>query len=1033
MNDQGSHQWPEEEPGDRRWPEQGQGGQSANPPWPSGDDRPRPPRSQERRPPRPPQQGQPGQPPRPGPPPAQPPGGRAPERGRPLPPPPASRGGQRPPQHPQPPQPPQPPPGRGQQPGQPGQPQPQRPGGGHGTPGGDRPARQRPAGAPGERPLPPGARRSQQPPGTPQGPARSASGAPPQGGRRPGGSPDGARPSGPPRRPGERPGGAAAAGAAAGGAAAAGRPGDPGDGADREPELITHRAYNGTADGRDQDGYDDYDDGENRHHEPGLDNGHGGDGGDGFDDGEPRPKKGKAALTPAQRKKRRWKIVRRSAYAIVGLFFVLPAIAFAITYFLVDVPDPEDVAQDQAKVVTYLYADGETEMGRDIPPDGGNRILLKPHEIPDDVKHAVYAAEDATFETNPGFDVTGILRAVYNQATGGVGGGSTITQQYVKVATENDEYSITRKWTEIVKAFKMSNEQSKDEIITAYLNTIYFGRGAYGIQTAAQAYYGKDATDLTASESALIAGMIQQPSRVNKPEVREERWNYVMDQMVANNWLPKAERDQATVPELIPDDEATPDTITGTERFIQAKVNAELAEKGYPEEKLRAGGYRVYLTIDQEAQSAAEQAVNNVMEGEPELLKEALTAVDPETGGVLAYYGGPYEADGNQYDWASAQRNPGSSYKPFDLVALLEQGKGLGEIYDGSSPRTFGDREVRNSEDTQCPQCTVAEAMKLSINTVFFDIVVNEVGPQAVAEAARAAGIPEKGSGVDAKETMPTMDGNISIGGGHTMVSTLHMANAYATFASGGIRHDVHFVAKLTTSDGEVVFDETSEVATEGEPAFAEDPERNKQIAGNVTESLEPVLEQSQLLCAGGRECAGKTGTHQFDDGSGMRVNENSEAWMVGYTPQVSAAVWVGSGENRPINNAAGGAIYGSGLPGEIWKLFMDTYLEGKPMLEFDEVELIGKPPAPPPTVPQDDASSSESSESTTTTPETTTPETSTPELPTEPSFPPGESDDPGNPGGPPDPSDGEDEDDDGWPPWNSGRGDGDTESTEEF
>ncbi|MEY7973521.1 transglycosylase domain-containing protein [Saccharomonospora xinjiangensis] len=807
---------------------------------------------------------------------------------------------------------------------------------------------------PGERPVPPPPGRRQ----PPQATARSAEGAPPQAGRRPG-SP-GQRP---PRRPGERPANSAAAGAAAG--AGAGALAGSGE---REPELITHRAYNGTADAPgDYDRFDDdgFDGGdrlddrvEERHHEPGL-----GDEGDGD---APRKKKGKAALTPAQRRKRRWKIIRRSLYAFVTLFFVLPAIAFAITYFLVDVPSPEEVAEQQAKVVTYYYADGKTEMGRDVPPDGGNRILLKPHEITPQVKHAVYAAEDATFETNPGFDVSGILRAVYNQLTGGVGGGSTITQQYIKKATENEEYSITRKWTELVKAFKMSNEQSKDEIITAYLNTIYFGRNAYGIETAAQAYFGKSAKEINASEAALLAGMIQQPGRSEYPEVRQKRWNYVMDQLVANGWLTKAERDAAKLPQLIDLEDSRPETISGPERFIQQRVKEELEAKGYPEEKLQAGGYRVYLTIDQKAQEAAEQAVKQVMEGEDPELQEALVAVDPKTGAVRAYYGGPYdpEVPGGQYDWASAQRNPGSSFKPFDLVALLKKGKGLGETYDGTSPRMFGDRPVRNSNNESCgPNCTVEEAMKRSINTVFFDIVVNEVGPQAVVDAATEAGVPEKGSGVDGRPTMPTLDGNISIGGGDTMVSPLHMAAAYATFADDGIRHETHFVAKLTTADGEVVFDETSEVATEGEPAFSDDAAESKQIAGNVTKSLIPVLEHSELTCAGERDCAGKTGTHQYVDPSGATVDENAEAWMVGYSPQISAAVWVGTGKNQPIRDAAGNRVYGSGLPGEMWKLFMDAYHEGKPLMEFPEVEPIGKiPTTPPPETSQPPVTDSSSS-----------------------------------------------------------------------
>ncbi|PRX47661.1 membrane peptidoglycan carboxypeptidase [Prauserella shujinwangii] len=735
----------------------------------------------------------------------------------------------------------------------------------------------------------------------------------------------------------------------------------------REPELLTHHVHNGTTGGPayggaggvdghggydghgDHDGYDEYDDRwsdeqEHRFHESGLDD----------EDGD-----GKPVLTPEERKRRRWKRIRRAAYAFVAIFFVLPALAFTITYFLVDVPSPKEVAAEQSKVVTFFFANGK-EMGKEIPPGGGNRILLEQDEIPDVVKHAVYAAEDATFETNAGFDVTGIMRAVWNQLTGGVGGGSTISQQYIKIATQNDEYSYTRKFTELVKSFKMNNEQSKAQIITAYLNTIYFGRGAYGIETAANAYFGKSAKDLTASEAALLAGMIQQPGRSENEQVRQQRWSYVMDQMVQNKWLPAAERDAAQVPKLIPLEKAKPQTITGPNAYIQRRVMAELAAKGYPEEKVQSGGYRIHTTIDPKAQRAAVQAVNEVMKDQPKNLRKALVAVDPNTGAVRAYYGGPNKPGVDEVDWGAIQRNPGSSYKPFDLVAFLQRGKGIGEVYNGSSPREFGGAVVRNSEGVDCGECTVAEAMEKSINTVFYDMVFNDLGVQAVVDAALDAGIPEQGP---QGATMANADPNISIGGGTVEVSPTSMANAYATFAADGIRHETHFVAKLETADGEVIFDETGAAANKGEPAFSDDPEKSKQIAGNVTESLEPVLSYSDLECTDGRDCAGKTGTHQYVDPDGKDVNENAQAWMVGYSKQISAAAWVGTGKNEPIRDASGRRIYGSGLPGAIWQNFMNRYHEGLPKLEFPEVELIGKSPVtqdPTPTYSPPPTSSSE-------------------------------------------------------------------------
>ncbi|WP_245992331.1 transglycosylase domain-containing protein [Prauserella muralis] len=857
------------------------------------------------------------------------------------------------PRQPQPPQSPQQP----QWPGGEGQHPPRRPDGGGRPPAGPR------QGVPphhpqGGRPMPP-------PP-----PGRGQQGPPPPGSRPPGGPPQNVRRQPPP--PPRQQGGRSAADQPTGLV-----PPAPGAPEDREPELITHRAHNGTGhDDHDGYGYDDHDgygydddrwsDDDQRFHESGFDEDPDGTGAD------------KAPLTPAQRKKRRWRRIRRTLYACVGIFLVLPALAFTITYFLVDVPSPEEVAAEQGKVVTFYYANGK-EMGRDIPPDGGNRIILKPEDITPVVRHAVYAAEDATFETNAGFDISGIMRAAWNQVTGGVGGGSTISQQYIKKATQNEEYSYTRKWTELVKAFKMNNEQSKDEIITAYLNTIYFGRGAYGIQTAAQAYFGKDAKDLNASEAALLAGMIQQPGRSENAEVRLSRWTYVMDQMVKNRWITEAERRAAKVPTPIPVEQSKPDAITGPDAFIEQRVKAELEAKGYPEEKLQSGGYKVYLTIDERAQRLAKRAVNEVMADQPAGLKRALVAVDPRTGGVLAYYGGPNKPGVDEIDWANTPRNPGSAYKPFDLVALLQRGKGLGEVYDGSSPRQFGSVTVSNSENAQCPQCTVAEAMERSINTVFYDMVVNELGPKAVVDAALDAGIPEKHGDL---ATMGSLDGNISIGGGDTLVTPTDMAGAYATFAANGVRHDTHFVAKLTTSDGDVIFDETTKAATKGEPAFSSDPEKSKQIAGNVTQSLLPVPISSEIACADGRPCAGKTGTHQYVSPDGEKsVNDNSQAWMVGYTPQISTASYVGADRNTvAIRDASGSPIYGSGLPGEIWQEFMNLYLEGMPEAEFPEVEPIGKVP----TVPEEDDSSPTSSapsstSSTTTPPPPPSPTTETP------------------------------------------------------
>ncbi|TCP57374.1 membrane peptidoglycan carboxypeptidase [Tamaricihabitans halophyticus] len=639
----------------------------------------------------------------------------------------------------------------------------------------------------------------------------------------------------------------------------------------------------------------------------------------------------------AKRKKKVWRRVRRTIYVLAALFILGPLAAFGIAYMLVDVPTPEEVAAQQSQAVTLQYSDG-SEMSK-IIPDEGNRTIVQPDDIPEHVKQAAYAAEDASFETNAGFDIKAIFRAAWNQVSGGVGGGSTITQQYIKKATENEEYSYQRKALEVVKAFKMNNEQSKEEIITAYLNTIYFGRGANGVQAAAKAWFNKDIGDVNPSEAALLAGMIQSPGRADDEEYQQQRWKYVIGQMVDKGWLTPQEG-KAEFPKIIPAEQARQNLnrAQGPEGLIERQVLRELETKaGMDESQVQTAGLTIKTTIDPKAQRAATEAVNEVMADQPENLKEALVAVNPKTGGVMAYYGGE-SATG--LDYAQSMQEPGSSFKPFDLAAALKMGHGLGETYDGSSPRTIAGTEVSNSEGVDCGECSVATAMERSINTVFVDMAVNTTGTRAVADAAHEAGIPKE---INGKKTLEGANGgapdaNIAIGGGLTQVRTIDMASAYATFAAAGEYRTPHLIDEAKNSEGQVVHVGESDA----KPAFDQNAEKSKQIAGNVTNSLEPVVPYSSLACPGDWDCAGKTGTHQYVSPDGEKTSQNAKAWMVGYTPSISSAVWVGADQNEPIVDAAGANIYGSGLPGSIWQSFMETYLADKPGEQFEDVEPIG-------------------------------------------------------------------------------------------
>ncbi|HWO60620.1 MAG TPA: transglycosylase domain-containing protein [Umezawaea sp.] len=675
------------------------------------------------------------------------------------------------------------------------------------------------------------------------------------------------------------------------------------------------------------------------------------------------------------RKKKIWRRVRRISYVAAGLMVLTPVVAFAIAYQVVDVPDPAVIAADQQKAVTILYSD-ESVMTK-ISPQGANRELLAVNDpaLTEEVKHAVFAAEDATFETNPGFDFKAIGRAVWIQVSGGESGGSGLTQQYIKKATENEAPTLSRKFTEVVKAYKMSNQKGKDEILAAYLNTIYQGRSAFGIKAAAKMYYNKEVNQLSSSEAALIAGMIQNPSRSEEEKYPVERWKFVMGQLLDKKWITQEYYDSQSFPTPVPLADVQQNALEGVRAHIQAQVEAEMAspEINMTEEKALKMGIVVHTTIDPKMQEASETAVKEVMEGQPENLRYSLTAIDPSTGAVKAYWAGT-DGVGIDYNKGTLQE-PGSSFKPFDLVAALKLGQGVGEVYDGSSPRKFPGREnnpVKNAAGVACnvpTQCSVREAMVKSVNTVFYDMAVNKVTTKAVAEAAFQAGIPEEvsiGGGDPQKllagENGDAPDGNISIGGGKTLVRPFDMTSAYATFAARGTYHEPYFITKIEGPDGKLLHQH----ADKSRSAFDADPSKSEQIADNVTDVLKDIPKASpRTTCANGRECAGKTGTHELD---GI---DNSKAWMVGYVPTLAAGVYMGTeAGNVPLRNAADDPVFGSGLPGQIWKRFMDLALDGAPKDTFPKANMIGQ--AVPPKPSTQASSTAKSTDPTTTDPTTT-------------------------------------------------------------
>ncbi|MFI6871200.1 transglycosylase domain-containing protein [Nocardia sp. NPDC050406] len=653
------------------------------------------------------------------------------------------------------------------------------------------------------------------------------------------------------------------------------------------------------------------------------------------------------------KKKSPWRIVRRVVYVMMALAIIVPSTVFLIAYSTVSVPQPGDLKNNQ---VALIYAnDGTTVLSKVVPPEG-NRTDVTIDQIPPHVRNAVMAAEDRDFYTNPGFSFTGFARALRDNVMGKetAGGGSTITQQYVKNALVGNERSLSRKLRELVISVKMAQEWSKDDILTAYLNTIYFGRGAYGIDAAAKAYFGKPVQELTASEGAVLAATIQQPSNLDpekNPKGAQERWNYVLDGMVSSGNLPAAERAGMQYPEVVSASAAGDKSLDqGPEGLIKSQVLKELESAGISEHELNTEGLQITTTIDPKAQQAAVDAAEKNMSGEPENLRTAVVSVDPKTGAVRAYYGG---TDGQGYDFAGAGLPAGSSFKVFGLAQNLEMGKPLSTMYD-SSPVTVNGIRITNVEGEQCGTCTIAEALKRSLNTSFYRMMMEMGGngPQKIADMAHKLGIPETIPGVGKTLTEPDGSGpNNGIVLGQYQVRPLDMASAYATLAASGMYHAPHFVSKVVASDGTVLLDR-GEVAGEQRVSAA--------VADNVTAAMKPIAGWSKNHdLAGGRVSAAKTGTNQLGD-----TGENRDAWMVGYTPSLATAVWVGTEQGEKLRNANGGMIYGSGLPSDIWKDTMDGALSGTPKEDFPKPGAIaGQAGVPSWTAPYTAPSSTEAAQ----------------------------------------------------------------------
>ena len=647
----------------------------------------------------------------------------------------------------------------------------------------------------------------------------------------------------------------------------------------------------------------------------------------------------KARLAAMSRARRITRRVVIPGTWLLGFVAALMVASIALFYVLTNVPKATSLPLPQ--VATIEYSNGSV-LARVGPVD---RTIVPLSRVPASVRNAVLAAEDRGFYSEPGISIHGTMRAAWHDLTGGATqGGSGITQQYVKNAYLNDQQTLSRKLKELMIAVKLSREYSKDQILSFYLNTVYFGRNTYGIEAASEAFFGKDVSKLSSAQGALLAGLLRAPSYydpANNPRAARARWHYVIDGIVSMGTLPQARANELRFPKTLPPDSSS--QKLGAKGWRYLLVNAVLADlqaHGISAGEVYAKGLTIRTTIDQRAQHDALAAIHQTFTGlskQQRNLKHALTAVRPSDGAVLAYYGGTgpgvngYDGKVDYNDYASRGfRPPGSSFKPYTLATVLTQTLHssdtripytINSVVDGSFCTTIEGTRICNDPGDQpysSPRVSIRAAMKYSLNTTF-DQLASEVGPANVAVTAHGMGIAEHDPQGNRTLVGPRGTTTFGIGIGDYPVSPLDQAVGFATLANDGMRNHPYFVKRATASSGAVVY--THRV----QPAAALDP----RVANDVTLTLKPVAAWSGDALADGRPSAAKTGT----EGVGPNSANNSDAWMVGYTPQVSAAVWVGTGYNRPIFNAAGQPLYGADLPGQTWQRFMDLYLAGKPQL----------------------------------------------------------------------------------------------------
>lgn len=596
-----------------------------------------------------------------------------------------------------------------------------------------------------------------------------------------------------------------------------------------------------------------------------------------------------------------------------------------------DLPLAPLESKEQAGSMVYAD-DGKTVLAELTGPEFRQPVNLD--QVSKPMITAVLDTEDHDFYLHGGFDITSIVRAMLHDVSGpGLQGGSTIPQQLAKQLYLSSTHSLSRKIKEVVLADRLERHYGKNQILQAYLNTVYLGNGAYGVQAAAETYFHEPASRLDLAQSALLAGMIQDPTGDDPamhPDSASDRRGEVLQRMVTYRDITPAEAFSASKAPL-PKPQPPPIPSLPSASYYVAQVRDELLGAGSPlgstyaerYQQLFEGGLRIYTNLDPSEQADAEDAVAVDTPANDGGFEEAMVSIDPGTGRVRALIGG---SAGSKFDIITqGTRQPGSGFKIFTLLAALEKGYSIYDTVDGDSPcgvkfpgnSSLAVNPIRNYSSSEGGVYTLVKATANSVNCAYIRLA-HEVGLSNVVAMAQRFGISEVSSKDDIIPSMVI---------GSIAVHPLEMAAAYAALANGGVYHTPSFVDRVVDSTGSLIFQDHHQ----GKRVVS------TQIAAEADQAFQAVVQYGTGSAANlsNRQVAGKTGT----------TDNNVDAWFNGYTPQLESTVWIGNIQGEVPIVIGGAPVFGADYPARTWHDFTAAALGDQPAVAFPAVDGAGLPP----------------------------------------------------------------------------------------